>query len=180
MCTHPHARTSAPLRAPLRWPLAAAFALVACLVMPSASVGAQPSRTSLTTSGLPLAVVSTTGADFDAGFVLLGSSTFTVEGTGRTKDFPRTTTVQIGCGVPCPATGTAALNALQWRRDDQVTWTTVGTGFTTIEARAMLADGTDNTWGRTLFWRYVLDWTTTPPATDTQFLIDFQLVVTSP
>lgn len=176
MPTIPLTRTSASRRASHRAPLLAATALIVALALPLADADAQPARTALTTSGLPLLVTGTTGADIEAGFVLLGSSTFVVEGEGRTRDFPRTTTVEIRCGLPCPATGTA-LNALQWRRDDQVTWTSLASTFTTVESSGMAAPGS---WGRTIFWRYVLDWTASPPSANTQFLIDFQLVVSSP
>lgn len=171
-------RTSASRRASRRAPLFAATALLVALALPLADAHAQPARTALTTSGLPLLVTGTTGADFEAGFVLLGASSFTIESQGKAKDFPRTATVQVRCGLPCPVTGgTAAANGLQWRRDDQVTWTSLTNGFTTVESNSMASAGT---WGRTIFWRYLLDWTATPPSTNTQFLVDFQLVVSSP
>ncbi len=181
MRTNPHARGDAPMRAPhrslRRTKRIALVALVACLSAPASAALAQPARTTLTTSGLPLLVTGTTGADLEAGFVLLGSSSFTVEASGKAKDFPRTATVQVSCGAPCPAAGTAAVNSLQWRRDDQVTWTSLSTSFTTVETSSFATSGTT---ARTLFWRYVLDWTSAPPTANTQFLIDFQLVVTSP
>lgn len=173
----PLARTIAPMRASRRIPLVGVAALFVALALPTAHASAQPARTTLTTSGLPLLLTGTTGADVEAGYILLGASSFTVESDGRARDFPRTTVVQIQCGLPCPATGTAAANALQWRRDDQVTWTSLASGFTTVESNGVAAAGT---WGRTIFWRYLLDWSTTPPSTNTQFLIDFQLVVSSP
>ena len=80
---------------------------------------AQGRRTDLTVTGLPFTVTQTTPADFDAGFVILGTLTFTVDATSNQPSFsPRVTTVNVRCFAPCPSTGTLNASRLQWRRGD--------------------------------------------------------------
>lgn len=157
--------------------LAAAF-----LVLAPGRAEAQGGRhTTLTITGFPLSVVSTDGAVFEAGAVPLGSTSFTVAATRNQPNFsPRVTTVQIQCSGACPRSGTLALSGLQWRRDDQATWTTLTATYTTVETRTLTVGGANDPWGRTLLWRYLLDWTANPPTPTTQYFVRLQLLVAQP
>jgi hypothetical protein len=140
-------------------------------------------RTNITTTGFPLATTSTSPADFDAGFVSIGSTTFTIDlrtNTGAGGFSPRVTTVNVQCAAPCPATGTTALSGLQWRRADLGVWNTLTTSYVLVESRTAAFNGANDPWQNTLEWRYLLSWTGTPPAAATDFYIRFELVVTAP
>ena len=142
-------------------------------------VRAQQTRMNIT--GWPLTMATTTGADFEAGAVSLGTTSITVDArTNMPPGSPRTTTVAVSCLPACPRTGTLPLAGLQWRRDDQVSWTTLTTTNVVIEQRQILFNGTNDPWSRTLQWRYVLNWLTNPPTAATQFRIQFSLTVTAP
>ena len=72
------------------------------------------------------------------------------------------------------------LAGVQWRRDDQVTWTTLTTGYVTIEQRTATFNGVNDPWSRTILWRYQLNWTTNPPTAVTAYYVRFRLTVAAP
>lgn len=140
-------------------------------------------RTNLTVTGLPLSVATTTTADFDALAVAIGSLSFTVDLTtnsGGGGFSPRSTTVFVRCGTPCPALGTLPVGALEWRRSDLGTWNPLTTAFVAIENRTATFGGTNDPWSNTVFWRYALAWASTPPTLATAFYLQFQLTVAAP
>lgn len=140
-------------------------------------------RTNVTTTGFPLTAPSTSPADFDAGFVDIGSTTFTVDlrtNAGAGGFSPRVTTINVQCAAPCPASGTAALSGLQWRRADLGVWNTLTTAYVQVESRTATFNGANDPWQNTLMWRYLLSWTGTPPASATDFYVRLELVVTAP
>jgi len=146
---------------------------------------AQNRRTVLTVTGLPSAVTTTTGDNFVNGFVPFGSVAFTVDLTtnnGGGGFSPRRTTVSVGCGTPCPTSGTLPLGALQWRRGDNTlgAWTALTTAYAQVEQRVATFNGVNDPWGNTIDLRYVLSWTGTPPSAATSFRLQFQLTVAAP
>jgi hypothetical protein len=158
------------------------IAIAGLLVLTPREGHAQLWQTTLTVAGWPLTVTSTSGSDFEAGFISLGSTTFTVNATSNFFNLRtnRTTTVQVQCLAACPRSGTLALAGLQWRRADQATWTTLTAAFVTVEQRSLVYNGTNDPWGNTIFWRYLLSWTANPPTAATQFRIQFRMNVTAP
>ncbi len=160
--------------------LVVAGLVVAGLVATAAPLHAQR-RTSLTLAGWPLTTTSTTGGDFENGFVLLGSTTFTVDALNNFPAFsPRATTVEVQCVPACPASGALPVTGVQWRRNDQVTWTTLTTAYVPVESRTVTYNGTNDPWSQTMHWRYVLNWTAHPPQATSQFRIRYRLTVASP
>lgn len=163
--------------------IALAAASLLAVAAPS-ELNAQGNRTRLTLSGFPLSVTSTSPADFDAGAVTLGTTSFTVDLTtngGGGGFSPRVTTVQVQCRLACPNSGTLPVGSLQWRRADLGTWNTLTTSFVQVESRTAAYNGTNDPWSNSMVWRYVLSWTGRPPTTtDTQFRISYRLVVTAP
>lgn len=153
-------------------------ALVVLLIGLAAPVEAQGRRTVLTITGLPLAVASTSPNDFDAGSVSIGSNGFSVDLTTNSGGgfSPRVTTVNVRCAVGCPA----GVTNLQWRRNDLGTWNTLTTTFALVESRTAAFSGVNDPWSNSIFWRYQLTWTGSPPAAITTFNLEFQLVVTAP
>jgi hypothetical protein len=137
-------------------------------------------RSVLTVSGFPLTLTGTTVADFDNGFVLVGSTSFTVDLTtnaGAGGFSPRLTTVQVRCGAPCPAN----FAQVQWRTPVQTVWQSLtNAAFQTVEARVATFNGTNDPWSQTVEWRHLLLWASTPPVVSSQVAIDFQLVVSAP
>ena len=134
--------------------------------------------TVLTLSGFPLTVTTTTTADYDAGSAVLGSTGFTVDLTSNAGAgfATRVTTVNVQCGLPCPA----GVGSLQWRRNDLGVWNSLTTSFVLVEARTATFNGANDPWSNTIHWRYLLGWTTHPPAPTDQYLVQFQLVVSAP
>lgn len=155
-----------------------------CATYAGAQGGPPPTvgrRTSLTVTGLPFTVSQTTPADFDAGFVVLGTITFTVDATSNNPAFsPRATTVNVRCFAPCPSTGTLASTGLQWRRGDLGTWNALTTTQTLVETRIITFNGANDPWSNTIQFRYLLNWAGTPPTPATQFRVELQLVVAAP
>jgi hypothetical protein len=143
---------------------------------------AQLFGTQLALSGWPLTVTNTTGNDFEAGAVSLGSTGFTVNATSNLLNLfsNRVTTVSVQCVAPCPRSGTTVATGLQWRRDDQAAWTTLSNAYVDIEQRTLTYNGANDPWGRTLHWRYVLNWTANPPAPASQYRVRFRLLVAAP
>jgi hypothetical protein len=158
---------------------------LALSAVPAGAQGGPPPgvgrRTAITVSGLPFNVTAITPADFDAGFVILGTMNFTVDATGNNPAFsPRVATVNLRCFAPCPATGTLAATGLQWRRGDLGTWNALTTTLTLVQSRPMTFNGANDPWSNTVQFRYLLSWATTAPAPVTQFQLEVQLVVTAP
>lgn len=157
---------------------------VALLALLPAMASAQGNRrTNITTTGFPLSVTQTTPTDYDAGFVTLGTTSFTVDlrtNNGAGGFSPRQTTVRVRCGGACPASGTAALNRLQWRRADLGVWNPLTTAFVDVETRVATFNGANDPWSNSLQWRYTLDWASVPPAAATAFYIEVELQVTAP
>lgn len=154
---------------------------VALLAAPSAA-RAQFFFTRMTVADFPLTNTGPTILDFDAGSVSLGSTAYSVE---LLLNFfgsfsPRVTAVAVRCNTPCPASGTAPVARLQWRRADLATWNTLTTTFVNIETRTATFGGTNDPWSNAMFWRYQLSYTAVPPMAATQFNIQFQLQVTAP
>ncbi len=138
-------------------------------------------NTVLAVTGLPLQVTTTTANDFDANAVILGTFAFTVNLTSNSPSFtPRQTTVQVRCESPCPNTGTLQETSLQWRRIDLGTWNTLTTGYSTIEVRDAVYNGTNDPWGNSVQWRYNISWTGTPPTALTRWRIRLRLQVAAP
>jgi hypothetical protein len=138
-------------------------------------------QTSLTLAGFPLTTTSTTGGDYEAGAVSIGSTTFTVNATSNFPTLsPRTTTVYVTCRAACPRSGTLSINGLQWKRADQVAWTTITTGYVVVESRSVTFNGANDPWTQTVQWRYLLNWTTTAPTAASSFYIRFRLEVAAP
>lgn len=138
--------------------------------------------TQLTVSGFPLTNTGPAVLDFEAGSVALGATDFSVN---LILNFfgsfsPRVTTVAVRCNTPCPASGVAPVASLQWRRSDLAAWNSITTSFVNIETRTATFSGTNDPWGNTLFWRYLLSYTGSPPTAATQFNIQYQLTVTAP
>lgn len=158
------------------------------LALAGLALGASPRaalaqwNTVLTLGGWPLTVTNTTGNDFEAGFVSLGSTTINVNGTSNLLSLftNRETTVQVQCVAACPRSGTLTASGIQWRRDDQATWTDLTTGYVDVEQRVLTYNGTNDPWQRTMHWRYVLSWTAHPPTAASQFRVRFRLVVAAP
>jgi hypothetical protein len=138
--------------------------------------------TGLALTGWPLTVTNTTGNDFEAGFVSLGSTTFSVDGTSNLFNLftSRLTTVSVQCVAPCPRSGTIPAAGLEWRRDDQATWTPLTNAYVDIEERVLTYGGANDPWGRTMHWRYVLSWTGNPPAAASQYRVRFRLLIAAP
>ncbi len=159
----------------------ASLGLLALLLVSLLPAGAEAQLTQLAVSGFPLSVTSTTGADFEQGFVLLGNTTVTVNSTLNILAFsPRVTTVQVRCAPACPRSGTLPMARLEWRRADLATWNDITTTFATIETRTVVHNGTNDPWTQTVQWRYELGWTTSPPAAASAFYLEFRMVVTAP
>lgn len=155
--------------------------LVALLAGDAAAQGNR--RTQMTITGHPLTVTGTSVADFDAGSVAAGSTQVNVNLTtnnGAGGFSPRVTTVRVRCNTPCPNSGTLSLAGLQWRRSDLAVWNTLTTAFVTVEQRTATFNGVNDPWANTVFWRYLLTYTGTPPAAATAFRIQYQLQVTAP
>jgi hypothetical protein len=144
------------------------------------SVEAQ-ARTILTVSGWPLAVSSTSASEFEAGAVALGSTAFAIDLVATNPPLVnRSTTVEVQCVPACPRSGTLPLVGLQWRRDDQATWTPLTTAYAIIESRVATFDGANDVWSRTMYWRYALTWAGNPPMAVSEFRIRFRLTVAPP
>lgn len=139
-------------------------------------------NTVLTVTGWPLTVTSTTGNDFEAGFVSLGTTSFNVDATSNLFNWfnTRVTSVEVQCVAACPRTGTLSATGIQWRRDDQATWTNLTTAYVEVEERTVQYNGTNDPWSRTMQWRYLLSWTAHPPTAASQFRVRFRLVVSAP
>ena len=159
---------------------AAIAALYVMTLVPGTASARQNTR--ITLSGFPLAVATTTGADFQAGFVSLGTMSFSVDATTLSLLFTtRTATVAVLCDAgSCPQTGTLPVSGLQWRRADLATWNTLTTSPVVVETRSMTWGGTNDPWSNSVEWRYQLSWTATPPQALTRWRIRFQLTVTAP
>lgn len=152
--------------------------LVAALAMRTVEAQA---RTTLTVSGWPLAAASTSAAEFEAGSVALGSTAFTVDLVATNPPLTsRSTMVEVQCVPACPRSGTLPLAGLQWRRDDQATWTTLTTAYAIIETRTATFNGTNDPWSRTMLWRYALTWAGNPPTAVSEFRLRFRLTVAPP
>jgi hypothetical protein len=159
------------------------LSLIAAVSSPGDAEAQGNRRTTLATTGFPISATSTTPVDYDAGFVAIGSTTFTVNLTtnaGGGGFSPRVTTVRVRCGSPCPASGTLPVSGLEWRRSDLGTWTPLTTAFADVEVRTATFNGTNDPWSNSLFWRYALTWAGVPPTAQTQYFIEFQLQVTAP
>jgi hypothetical protein len=140
-------------------------------------------RTQMTITGHPLTVTGTTITDFDAGSVAAGSTQVNVNLTtnsGGGGFSPRVTTVRVRCNTPCPNSGSLALSGVQWRRSDLAVWNTLTTAFVTVEQRTATFNGANDPWSNTVFWRYLLSYTGTPPTAATAFRVQYQLQVTAP
>jgi len=157
----------------------ASLALLAALTaLAPRAAAAQTIR--LTLNGWPLTAPATDGAAFEAGFVLIGTTSFTVDVT--VPGLRRATTVQVECRGGCPQNGggNLPLTGLQWRRADQSGWTTLTEDYVDIETRNVNFLLENDPWSQTMYWRYLLDWTANPPSPNSTFRIRFRLLVTAP
>lgn len=157
---------------------------VLVLLCPVLAEGQGRRLTELAVAGFPLAITETTVADYDAGAVALGSTTFTVDLTrnaGGGGFSPRQTTVNVRCASPCPTSGTLDGSALQWRLLSSGSFVPLTTAFALVESRVAAFNGANDPWSNSIVWQYALDWATaTPTAVDAVFTIEFELVVTAP
>jgi hypothetical protein len=144
----------------------------------ASTVRAQVVRTTLTITDHTIAFASPTGADFLAGYIDGGASTFSIEATSGPAA-QRTASVSIRCSG-CPVSGPKALATLQWRRADLPTWNTLTTGYVEVEERIMWNDLFNDPWTNQVFWRFALDWLGDPPGAQTEFRIEYLLTVTLP
>lgn len=157
-----------------------AFLALLVAALATRTVEAQ-ARTTLTVSGWPLAASSTSAAEFEAGSVALGSTVFTVDLVATNPPLTsRSTTVEVQCVPACPRSGTLPVTGLQWRRDDQATWTALTTAYAIIETRTATFNGANDPWSRTMHWRYALTWAGNPPMTVSEFRLRFRLTVAPP
>ena len=142
---------------------------------------AQGRRTLFTVTGVPFTVTGTTPADFDAGFIILGTLAFTIDATANQPFFsPRLTSVNVRCFAPCPSTGALPGTGIQWRRGDLGTWNDLTTTLALVETRTLVYGGANDPWSNTIQFRYVLNWATTPPTAATQFMLELQMTVDPP
>jgi hypothetical protein len=153
--------------------------LAALAATPCAGAG-QSIATSLAISGFPITLTSPTGADFLSGQVQSAGVTFEVDATAGPANQARTATVALRCQLPCPTSGSKALAALQWRRADLGTWTSLTTSDVVVEQRSMSHNGLNDPWGNTLFFRFLLDWLSDPAGTSGSFELVVTLTVTAP
>jgi hypothetical protein len=154
-----------------------ALVIAALSTVPAAA----QARTSLTVAGWPLTTTTTTAADFEAGAVALGSTSFTVDLLATNPPMTsRVTLVEVQCVPACPRSGTLPLTGLQWRRDDQATWTPLTTAYVAIESRTATFNGANDPWSRTMHWRYALTWAGNPPTAASEFRLRYRLTVTPP
>lgn len=157
-----------------------AFLALLVAALATRTVEAQ-ARTTLTVSGWPLAATSTSAAEFEAGSVALGSTAVTVDLVATNPPLTsRSTTVEVQCVPACPRSGTLPLLGLQWRRDDQATWTPLTTAYAIIETRTATFNGANDPWSRTIHWRYTLTWAGNPPMAVSEFRLRFRLTVAPP
>lgn len=155
------------------------FVAFVTVCLSATTAGAQTNRlTLLTMSGFPLAGSEATILDVNVGSIALGTTSFTVDLTSNAGAgfATRSTSVSIGCALPCPA----EVANLQWRLSTSGTWQTLSTTYVPIETVIATFNGANDPWSRTLVWRYVLSWTGSPPLATTQFPIAMQLTVTAP
>lgn len=161
----------------MRAGLRSLVAAVVVLTVLATTATAQNRLTQLTVSGFPLSDTETSIAELDAGSIALGSTDFTVDLlTNAGNPFRnRYTNIEVICAAPCPVDVTR----LQWRRADQATWNSLSdVNWTSIEVRLATFNGTNDPWSQTVFWRYLVDWTTSPPAPATEYRIQFRLTTT--
>jgi len=158
------------------------LAAVCTLAGANRPLQAQPVRINLSVLGLPFAVTTTDGADFEQGFVILGSFSFTVQSLPTSGSGTKSTTVQVRCRTACPRSGTLPVSGLQWRRVDTGTWVTATTGYQTLETRTLtVGNAATDPWSNSVQWRYLLSWTANPPtAAATQYRLEFRLTVANP
>jgi hypothetical protein len=153
--------------------------LLMTLAMPGANAFAQ--KTTVTVSGFPL-TVTPTAVDFAndpsvsgySGFATTSAFTYSVAIT-TAPGTSRTMTVSVACGTPCPASGSKALSSLQWRRNDLSTWNTLTTTAAAIETRTG-----KTAWSNSVFFRFLLNWTTDTTLAATSYNITVTLTVTIP
>lgn len=158
----------------MRGGLRSLAAAVAVLMATATAAAAQNRLTQLTVSGFPLADAETSVAELDAGSIALGSTDFTVDLLTNAGNpyLNRYTNIEVICAAPCPVDVTR----LQWRRADQATWNSLSdVTWTSIEVRLATFNGANDPWSQTVFWRYLVDWTTTPPASLKEYRIQFRL-----
>lgn len=161
----------------MRSGLRSLVAAVVVLTVMATTAAAQNRLTQLTVSGFPLSDTETSIAELDAGSIALGSTDFTVDLLTNSGNPYRNryTNIEVICAAPCPVDVTR----LQWRRADQATWNTLSdVNWTSIEVRLATIDGANDPWSQTVFWRYLVDWTTSPPAAAKEYRIQFRLTTT--
>ena len=142
---------------------------------------AQNWRTRLTVTGHPLVSANPTGAEFEAGFVVLGATLYTVETQTGVNGATRTATLSLSCQLPCPASGATPLAGLAWRRADLPNaWTQLTTSNVAVEQRVMTRGTINDSWSNSLEWRLPLGWLTHPPGVQTSFNIILTLTVVVP
>jgi hypothetical protein len=133
---------------------------LALLALPLA---AQNPKTDLTLAGAVITLPAPTAADYINGFVNSATGvTFTVDATTGNQSHTttvliRATSANLGGGKP--------IGDLQWRRSDLATWNSITAVNTQVEQRVQVRNGTNDPWTNTIFFRMLLSWTTTAPAT---------------
>ena len=146
-------------------PVLRALLLASSLALPA---GAFAQGTTLTITGLPLTFSTPTGADFFAQSIASSNlTTYTVAASATGANAQRSATVSVRA---LTLTGNATL---QWKTPTG-SWTTLTTSNVDVET-FILRKGESAS--NTLQWRYVLDWTTTTPGSNSAS-IAFTLSVT--
>ena len=154
------------------------LALIATLAGFGWPADASGQITGLSVTGFPVTFPPVTGSHFAAGFIDgTGATTFSVDARAGG---PRTASVSIRCGAPCPTTGPKPLTTLQWRRADLGIWNTLTTSDEVVEQRSMVGNGMNDPWSNQILWRFTLDWINDLPGSTTTFNVVFTLTITVP
>jgi hypothetical protein len=134
---------------------------------------------SLTLSSAPNVFPAPTVTDFNNGFVLSPTGIgFTVDVLSGSTARNRTSIVSIRASSATLGSG-KPVSDLQWRRSDLATWNSMTTSNVTIESRTIRRNNTNDPWSNTVFFRILLSWTATGPATYSTGMV-ITLTITTP
>lgn len=150
------------------------LALVAAPLL-AASASAQGNRrTNLTVNGFPLTLPAVSIADYELGYVALGTTSYQIQlrtNSGAGGFSPRRVTVQVRCTTTCPP-------SLRWFRSGQPDFVPLTSTFTNVESNVYAFGAVIP--AVTMTWRYYLSWATDPADVARQYPVEFRLVVAAP